>query len=259
MDYILYEKKENVAWITINRPETLNALSTQTLKELLECLNKAQNDMDILCVVLTGAGDKAFSAGGDIKEERDLTSTQAIDFLKLGHSVSLKIQNLRIPVIAAINGYAIGGGMEISLSCDIVIASDNAKFGMPPVKLGIISGFGGTQLAARILGSARAKELMFTGRIFKADEALNLGIVQRVVEKDKLIEEVTALSMEIASMPPYAVRATKESINVGINLDIASAFSLEEKYAAPCYDTADKYEAMTAFLEKRKPNKFTDR
>ena len=259
MDYILYEKKENVAWITINRPETLNALSKQTLEELLKSLDIAEKDMDILCVVLTGAGDKAFSAGGDIREERDLTSYNAMEFLHLGHSIGLKIQNLRIPVIAAINGYAIGGGMEISLSCDIVIAADSAKFGMPPVKLGIISGFGGTQLAARLLGPARAKELMFTGRIFKADEALNLGVVQRVVAKDKLIEEVTALAKEIASMPPYAVRATKESINVGINLDIRSAFALEEKYAAPCYDTADKYEAMTAFLEKRKPNKFTDR
>lgn len=258
-DVVLYEKKGHVAWLTINRPDKLNAMSLEVLEKILQALDQAESDMEVLCLVFTGAGDKAFSAGGDIGEERDMNSQKALEFVQLGHAISLKIQEHRVPVIAAIKGYAIGGGMELALACDMIVASDKSKFGMPPIKLGIMSGFGGTQLAARILGPARAKDLMFTARIFDVGEASRLGLVQRIFPSQDFEKEVTALSEEIAAMPPFAIRSTKESIYKGANLDIQAAFALEETYAAPCYDTEDKYEAMTAFLEKRKPGKFINR
>ena len=258
-DLILYEKKGNVAWITINRPEKMNAMSWEALEGILAAFESAEKDEDVLCLVFKGAGEKAFSAGGDIAQELALTSQKVLKFLKLGHEISLKIQKFRVPVIAAVNGYAVGGGMEFLLACDIVIASEKAKFGMTPIKWGILSGFGGTQLAPRIMGMQRAKELMFTARIFGAEEAFRLGLVQRLVSAEDFIREVTDLSESIAAMPPRAVRLTKEIIGAGMNLDIESAFALEEEYAAPCYDTEDKQEAMTAFLEKRKPRKFVNR
>ena len=259
MNYIISEKKENINWITINRPESSNAISSSVMKELLEALDNAEKDMDVLCVVLTGAGEKAFSAGGDVKEERDTTGAKALKFCDMGHEVCKKLQGLRVPVIAAVNGYALGGGMEFAMACDIIVAADSAKFGLPAVKLGIISGFGGTQNLVRIVGKARSKEIMFTGRMIKAQEALELGIVQKVVLKEELVREVSALAVEIASMPPFAVRTIKEVVSLGIEVDLNTAYDVETKYAALCYDTEDKYEAMTAFIEKRKPEKFINR
>ncbi|MGL4790474.1 MAG: enoyl-CoA hydratase/isomerase family protein, partial [Anaerotignaceae bacterium] len=250
MDFILYEKKENIALITINRPEVLNAMSTQVLNELIEALDIAEKDMDILAVILTGAGEKAFSAGGDVKEELKTTGSMALKFCQLGHDVCTKLQKHRVPIIAAVNGYALGGGMEFALACDMVYAADTAKFGLPSVKLGILSGFGGTQNLTRIVGKARAKEIMFTGRIMKADEVYNLGIVQKVVPKENLMEEVMEFAKTIAAMPPFAIRSTKEVVNAGSHLDMDTAYLVETKYAAQCYDTEDKCEAMTAFLEK---------
>jgi Enoyl-CoA hydratase/carnithine racemase len=258
-EFVLYEKKANVAWITINRPDVLNAISTSVMKELLDYLNVAEKDMDVLCTVITGAGEKAFSAGGDIKEELKTTGAMALKFCSMAHTICSKFQTLRMPVIAAVNGYALGGGMEFALACDFIVAADTAKFGMVAVNLGIISGFGGTQNLVRAVGRARAKELMFTGRIINAQECFDLGIVQKVVEKATFIKEVTALATEIASKPPYAIRATKQSVNRGIEVDIETAYLLESGFATPCYDTEDKYEAMTAFLEKRRPQKFINR
>lgn len=258
-EFVLYEKKENVAWITINRPEALNAISTGVMTELLEYLNQAEKDMDILCIILTGAGEKAFSAGGDVKEELKTTSTMAVEFCTMAHTLCHKFQTLRMPIIAAVNGYALGGGMEFALACDFIIAADTAKFGLPAVNLGIISGFGGTQNLVRAVGKGRAKELMFTGRMIKAQECYDLGLVQKVVEKSNFLEEVTALANEIASKPPYAIRATKEAVTRGVEVDMETAYLLETGFAAPCYDTEDKCEAMTAFIEKRKPGKFINR
>lgn len=259
MNTVLYEKKGAVALITMNRPEAMNAISSEMMEELLGYLSQAEEDKDVLCVVLTGAGEKAFSAGGDVKEERDKTFTTAYGFIEMGHSVCKKLQSLRVPVIAAVNGYALGGGMEFAMACDFIIAADKAKFGLPAVNLGIISGFGGTQNLVRAVGKARAKEIMFTGRMVKADEAFALGIVQKVVEKEQLMEEVMAVAEEIASKPPFAVRTIKEVVTVGVEHDMETAYTIETQYAAPCYDTEDKYEAMTAFIEKRKPNPFINR
>ncbi|MDD3570293.1 MAG: enoyl-CoA hydratase-related protein [Lachnospiraceae bacterium] len=258
-NFVLYEKKENVAWLTINRPESLNAISTGVMEELLAYLNEAEKDMDILCIVLTGAGEKAFSAGGDIKEELKTTSAMAVKFCTMAHTLCSKFQTIRMPVIAAVNGYALGGGMEFALACDFIVAADTAKFGLVAVNMGIISGFGGTQNIVRAVGKARAKELMYTGRMLKAEECYDLGIVQKVVEKATFIDGVTALANEIASKPPYAIRATKEAVTRGVEVDMETAYLLETGYAAPCYDTEDKHEAMTAFIEKRKPNKYINR
>lgn len=258
-ELVLYEKKENVAWITINRPEALNAISTGVMEELLSYLDEAEKDMDVICIVLTGAGEKAFSAGGDVKEELKTTSTMAVKFCTMAHTICNKFQTIRMPVIAAVNGYALGGGMEFALACDFIVAADTAKFGMPAVNLGIISGFGGTQNIVRAVGKARAKEIMYTGRMLKAQECYDLGIVQKIVEKANFIDEVTALANEIASKPPYAIRVTKEAVTRGVEVDMETAYLLETGYAAPCYDTEDKNEAMTAFIEKRKPNKFINR
>ncbi|MCI8342755.1 MAG: hypothetical protein HFE62_06060 [Firmicutes bacterium] len=259
MNHILYEKKDNVAWITINRPETMNAISSDVCDEIIESLEMAEKDTDVLCAVLTGAGEKAFSAGGDIKEERKTTSEMARVFCEKGHSVCRKLQGLRIPVIAAVNGYALGGGMEFAMACDFIVAADTAKFGLPAVNLGIISGFGGTQNLVRIVGLARAKEIMYTGRMMKAQEAFELGIVQTVVEKSALIDEVEKTATLIASKPPFAVRTIKEAVTKGVEMKIADAYDFETEIASACYDTEDKYEAMTAFIEKREPGKFVNR
>lgn len=259
MEFVLYEKKGSVAWVTLNRAETLNAISSLVMEELIGTFEKIEKDMDVLCVVLTGAGEKAFSAGGDIKEERNTTAAKAALFCDMGHTVCQKIQKLRVPVIAAVNGYALGGGMEFAMACDMIVAVENAKFGLPAVKLGIISGFGGTQNLTRIVGKARAKEIMMTGRMIKADEALSLGIIQRVSPKETFIDDVTALANEIAAMPPYAIRATKEVVAIGVELGMDQSYLVETKFAAQCYDTEDKYEAMDAFIEKRAPGTFVNR
>ncbi|MCQ4725530.1 enoyl-CoA hydratase-related protein [Anaerotignum faecicola] len=259
MEYMLYEKKEHVAWITINRPETMNAISSAVCDEILEALDKAEKDKDVLCAVLTGAGEKAFSAGGDIKEELKTTSEMARVFCEKGHDVCRRLQGLRVPAIAAVNGYALGGGMEFAMACDFIVAADTAKFGLPAVNLGIISGFGGTQNLVRIVGRQRAKEIMYTGRMIKADEAKELGIVQTVVEKSALIDEVGKVAAQIVSKPPFAVRTIKEAVTNGVEIPLEKAYMLETDYAAACYDTEDKYEAMTAFIEKRAPGEFINR
>jgi len=250
---IKYEKEEHTAIITINRPDVLNALNTETLKELQCAVYQVKDNKDIRVLIITGEG-KAFVAGGDIAEMSEFTPDNAYNFSKLGNDVFLEIQNLPVPVIAAVNGYALGGGCELAMSCDIRWASDKAKFGQPEVGLGLIPGFGGTQRLARIVGMGRAKELIFTGKMISAQEAFEIGLVNKVLSVDNLIGEVKKLAEEIASRGPFAVKLAKRTINTGINLDIEDALKLEEEAFGMVFSSPQAKEGTKAFLEKRPPN-----
>ncbi|MEM2944304.1 MAG: enoyl-CoA hydratase-related protein [Methanomassiliicoccales archaeon] len=253
---ILLDIEEPFATITINRPKALNALSTTVLRELREALEKCEKDEKVKVVILTGAGEKAFVAGADIAEMSSLGPLDAKSFSEYGNSVFRYIEKMSKPVIAAINGYALGGGCELLMACDIVIASERAKIGQPEVKLGIPPGFGGTQRMSRLIGKMKAKELIFTGEMIDAQEAYRIGLVNRVVPAEKLIEEAKNIAKLIASRGQIAVRMAKQLINEGINIDLDSGLTLEAKGFALCFSTGDQKEGMKAFLEKREA-KFT--
>ncbi|WP_055667045.1 short-chain-enoyl-CoA hydratase [Desnuesiella massiliensis] len=248
---VILEKENKVAIVTINRPKALNALNSETLKELDILIENLENDDEVYAVIITGAGDKAFVAGADITEMKDLNTMEGRRFSILGNKVFRRLENLEKPVIAAIPGFALGGGCELAMACDIRIATDKAKFGQPEVGLGITPGFGGTQRLARIVGLGKAKELIYTGRIMKADEALNIGLVNKVVEADKLMEEAKAMANQIASNAPIAVKLCKVAINRGMQCDIDTALMYEAEAFGECFSTLDQKEGMTAFVEKR--------
>ncbi|WML34472.1 short-chain-enoyl-CoA hydratase [Clostridium sp. OS1-26] len=248
---IIFEKNDKVAIISINRPKALNALNSETLKELDCVIDMIAEDNEIYAVILTGAGEKAFVAGADITEMKDMSVAEGRKFGILGNKVFRKIDLLEKPVIAAVNGFALGGGCELSMACDIRIASTNAKFGQPEVGLGITPGFGGTQRLARIAGMAIAKELIFTGRIIKAEEALRVGLVNKVVELDKVMEEAISFANTIASQAPIAVKYCKAAINRGMQCDIETALMYESEVFGECFATEDQKEGMTAFVERR--------
>lgn len=248
---IIFEKNDKVAIISINRPKALNALNSETLKELDCVVDMIADDNEIYAVILTGAGEKAFVAGADITEMKDMSVAEGRKFGMLGNKVFRKIDLLEKPVIAAVNGFALGGGCELSMACDIRIASTNAKFGQPEVGLGITPGFGGTQRLARIAGMAVAKELIFTGRIMKAEEALRVGLVNKVVEPDKVMEEAISFANTIASQAPIAVKYCKAAINRGMQCDIETALMYESEVFGECFATEDQKEGMTAFVERR--------
>lgn len=254
MEYknFLIKKEENISIIYFNRPNSLNALNSDVLKELNMIIENITNDNSVDVIIITGNG-KAFVAGADISEMKDMNSNEARDFAKLGLDVFRKIELLNKPVIAAINGYALGGGCELLLSCDIKIASDKAKFGQPEVGLGITPGFGGTQRLARLVGLNKAKELIFTGDIIDSNEALRIGLVNRVVEHDLLIEESIKLAKKISKNAQIAVRFAKEAINYGYETDLETALNIEKNLFSLCFSTKDQKEGMSAFLEKRKP------
>lgn len=251
---VILEKENKVAIVTINRPKALNALNSETLKELDILVENLENDDEVYAVIITGAGDKAFVAGADITEMKDLNTMEGRRFSILGNKVFRRLENLEKPVIAAIPGFALGGGCELAMACDIRIATDKAKFGQPEVGLGITPGFGGTQRLARIVGLGKAKELIYTGRIMKADEALNIGLVNKVVEADKLMEEAKAMANQIASNAPIAVKLCKVAINRGMQCDIDTALMYEAEAFGECFSTLDQKEGMTAFVEKREKN-----
>ncbi|MDP4088838.1 MAG: short-chain-enoyl-CoA hydratase [Bacillota bacterium] len=251
LNNVILEKEGKIAVVTINRPKALNALNSDTLKELDYIAAELEKDDDVYAVILTGAGDKAFVAGADITEMKDLNTMEGRKFSILGNKVFRRLENLDKPVIAAINGFALGGGCELSLACDIRLASDRAKFGQPEVGLGITPGFGGTQRLARLVGTGIAKELIYTGKIIKADEALRIGLVNRVVEADKLMEEARALANTIAAQAPIAVKLCKEAINRGIQCDTDTALMYEAEVFGECFSTEDQKEGMSAFVEKR--------
>ncbi|MBZ4663380.1 MAG: enoyl-CoA hydratase/isomerase family protein [Caloramator sp.] len=259
MENISFEKRDNVAVLKISRPKFLNALNSNTLLELDSIIEDVKRDKDIYVLVITGEGNKAFVAGADIKEMSNMFVFEAREFSILGNSVFRKIEELEIPTIAAVNGYALGGGCELSLCCDIRIASENAKFGQPEVTLGITPGFGGTQRLARIIGTSRAKELIYTGRMIDAKEAEKIGLVNKVVPQENLMDEVMDLANSISKNAPVAVRMCKVAINRGIDVDIKTGIQYEAEIFSHCFSTEDQRDAMAAFLDKRKVDKFKNR
>lgn len=259
MTFIKYELAEQVGILTINRLEALNALNTNVLAELDEVLD--QIDFEVTrCLVITGAGNKAFVAGADVAEMADMNEEQARIFGQFGNVIFRKIENLPIPVIAAVNGYALGGGNELALSCDIRLCSENAVFGQPEAGLGITPGFGGTQRLARVIGStSKAKELLFTCRNIKAEEAQSIGLVSAVYPVETLVEEAIKMANRIASQAPIAIRNIKKAVNEGLDLPIDQAIQLEVGLFAACFATQDQKVGMQAFLEKRKDKAFTNK
>jgi enoyl-CoA hydratase len=248
---ILLTVEENIAVITINRPKFLNALNTEVFFELSEVLDSIEKDDSIRAVVLTGSGEKAFVAGADISEMQHKNVLEAREFSALGNRIMLKLENLNKPVIAAVNGFALGGGCELAMACDIRIAGNRAKFGQPEVGLGIIAGFGGTQRLSRLVGSGIAKEILFTGEMINAERAYEIGLVNRVVDASEVVEEAKKMAKTIASKSPLGIVFTKKAVNEGSNLDIERAVSLEAELFGSLFSTNDQTEGMTAFLEKR--------
>ncbi len=248
--HLKLESQNDIGLLTICREEALNALNTELLLEINQILDEIRDDMNIKVLILTGSG-KAFVAGADISEMKAMTAMKARSFSRLGMDVFRKLELMEKPVIAAINGFALGGGLELALACDIRIASKKAKFGQPEVGLGITPGFGGTQRLARLIGPAKAKEYIFTGMMIHADEAETFGLVNRVYEVGVLLQEASNLAEKIASQGQIAVRLAKASINRGLEMSIENGLSMEQELFAMCFSTADQVEGMSAFLEKR--------
>ena len=250
---VLLEKEGNIAIVTINRPKALNALNSETLKELNVVIEDLENDKEIYCVILTGSGEKSFVAGADISEMKDLDSKGGKEFGLLGNKVFRRLENLDKPVIAAISGFALGGGCELAMACDIRIASAKAKFGQPEVGLGITPGFSGTQRLPRLVGLGKAKELIYTAAVIHAEEACRIGLVNKVVESEELMNECMAMAKTIAAKAPLAVRYAKEAINRGVETDMDTGIVIENGLFGLCFATTDQKEGMEAFLWKRKP------
>ena len=258
MEYIVYEQKGAYAVITISREKALNALNSQVLDELDKTLDGVNLD-EVRCLILTGAGTKSFVAGADIGEMSTLTKAEGEAFGKKGNDVFRKLETFPIPVIAAVNGFALGGGCEISMSCDIRICSDNAVFGQPEVGLGITPGFGGTQRLARLVGPGMAKQMIYTARNIKADEALRIGLVNAVYTQEELMGAAEKMAAGIAKNAPIAVRNCKKAINDGLDADMDEAIVIEETLFGDCFESYDQKEGMAAFLEKRKVEKFLNK
>ncbi|BDF48030.1 enoyl-CoA hydratase [Lachnospiraceae bacterium] len=258
MEYIVYEQKGSYAVITISREKALNALNSQVLDELDKTLDGV-NLEEVRCLILTGAGSKSFVAGADIGEMSTLTKAEGEAFGKKGNDVFRKLETFPVPVIAAVNGFALGGGCEISMSCDIRICSDNAVFGQPEVGLGITPGFGGTQRLARLVGPGMAKQMIYTARNIKADEALRIGLVNAVYAQEELMGAAEKMAAGIAKNAPIAVRNCKKAINDGLDADMDDALVIEEKLFGDCFESYDQTEGMAAFLEKRKVEKFLNK
>lgn len=250
---IILEKKDGVGIIKINRPQVLNALDKETVRELLKAVTELEDDKKIKSAILTGEG-KAFIAGADIKQMKDMSPLEAKEFAELGHSLPMKIEESRLPFIAAVNGYALGGGCEVMMACDICIVAKSAKIGQPEINLGINPGFGGTQRLPRIVGLMKAKELLLTGRNMDAQEAYGIGLVNKVVDDEKLMEEVEKLAINIAGKSAVQVSFIKALVNKGSHVDLNSACALEISYFSTSFSTHDQKEGMSAFLEKRKAN-----
>ncbi|MCM8711205.1 short-chain-enoyl-CoA hydratase [Clostridium sp. SYSU_GA19001] len=248
---IIFEKEDNIALVTINRPKALNALNSETLKDLEAVIEMLEKDSEIYAVILKGSGDKAFVAGADISEMKDLNEEQGREFGRLGNKVFRRLEKLNKPTIAAISGFALGGGCELAMACDIRIASEKARFGQPEAGLGITPGFGGTQRLARLIGAGRAKELIYTGEMIKADEAYRIGLVNKIVALEALLDEAKAMAKKIAENAPIAVKLCKDAIDRGLQVDIDSAIEIEAEDFGKCFSTEDQKEGMSAFLEKR--------
>lgn len=258
MEFVTYETEGAVGIITINRPKALNALNSQVLDDLNETFDSVDLG-EIRALILTGAGEKSFVAGADIGEMSSLTKAEGEAFGKKGNDIFRKIETFPIPVIAAINGFALGGGCEIAMSCDIRLCSENAVFGQPEVGLGITPGFGGTQRLARIVGVGRAKEMIYGARNIKADDAYRIGLVNHVYPLEELIPAAKKMAAGIAKNAPIAVRNCKKAINEGLQVDMDQAIVIEEKLFGDCFESYDQKEGMAAFLEKRKVEAFLNK
>ncbi len=247
---IRYEVKDSVGIATINRPEALNALNSTVIEELSALVNEIENDKALRALVITGEG-RSFVAGADIAEQCPLDLAGGRAWGRRGSALFRKIELLEIPTIAAVNGFALGGGCELAMACDIILASEKAKFGQPEVGLGITPGFSGTQRLARRIGAARAKELIFSGKMIKADEAKEVGLVNAVHAPETLMDAALEMAQSFAKNAPIAVKYSKACIDRGLQTDLDSGIAMENELFAMCFGTEDQKEGMTAFLEKR--------
>jgi enoyl-CoA hydratase len=251
---LLVEKKEKYAIVTLNRPEKLNALNNETIGELEQVMRELDNDQNVRCVILTGAGEKAFVAGADITEISNLDSKSGKEFALRGQGVFRYIEGMKKPVIAAVNGFALGGGCELAMACHIRLVSSKAKFGQPEINLGIIPGYGGTQRLPRLIGLSNALQLLLSGEMIDADRALALGLASEVSEPDKLMESAESLAGLLTSRAPLAVQYILKAVYRGIDTDLENALDIEAKYFGEVCDSEDMKEGTAAFLEKRKAN-----
>jgi len=250
---IIFEIHENVAVVKFNRPKAMNAVNTHVLTEIGDALDRIENEATIRAVVLTGEGEKSFVAGADISEMVNLTPIQLRKFSRDGQDILFRLEGLPIPVIACVNGFALGGGTEIAMACDFIYASEKAKFGQPEINLGVIPGFGGTQRLSRLVGKAMAKELCMTGVIISAQDAKEIGLVNKVFPPDKLWEETMKAAKTMAGKGRVSIRAMKQCIDRGFDVDLHSGCYMESDAFALCMASPDGKEGMTAFLEKRQP------
>ncbi|GKU26405.1 short-chain-enoyl-CoA hydratase [Clostridium folliculivorans] len=251
---VILEKEGSIAIVTINRPKALNALNSETLKDIDTVVSELEKDKEVYAVILTGAGEKSFVAGADISEMKDLNEEQGREFGALGNKVFRRLEVLDKPVIAAISGFALGGGCELAMACDIRIASEKARFAQPESGLGITPGFGGTQRLPRIVGLGKAKELIYTGDMVNAAEALRIGLVNKVVPLESLMDEAKALANKIAQNAPIAVKLCKDAIDRGMQVSIDEAIVIEAEDFGKCFATEDQKEGMAAFVERREKN-----
>ncbi|MEN6347883.1 MAG: short-chain-enoyl-CoA hydratase [Syntrophomonas sp.] len=249
---VLLEKEDKIAILSINRPKALNALNKDTLLEIRQAVQEVSADDSIDLLIITGAGDKSFVAGADIAFMQNLTAIEGRAFGALGNQVFMMIEAMEKPVIAAVNGFALGGGCELAMSCDFRIASTKAKFGQPEVGLGITPGFGGTQRLPRLVGSGMAKQMLYTADVIDANEAFRIGLVNQVVAPEELMDTVKAIAKRIISKAQIAVRLSKAAANEGMQTDIHRAMTIEADVFGLCFATEDQKEGMTAFIEKRK-------
>jgi len=254
MSTVLYEQAGKIVTITINRPDAMNAIDPETQDALCDAWTRFRDDDGAWVAILTGAGEKAFIAGADISEMGRFTPVQALDFALLGQEVLGFIERMPQPVIGAINGFALGGGCEVAMACDLLVAAESAKFGQPEVNLGIIPGYGGTQRLPRLVGRNLAKELVLTGDMITAQRAFEIGLVNKVVPAGELMPAARELARKILSRGPVAVRLAKMAMNRGLDLDLGNACALEAGAFATGFATADRAEGIAAFLEKRKPD-----
>ena len=248
-----FETKGGVGTLTINRPQALNALNRQVLMELDAFLEYMWDDNDLKCLIVTGQGEKAFVAGADIKELAGLDTQGARSFSELGHNVLLSFEQWRVPIIAAVNGFALGGGCELAMACDFILASENASFGLPEVGLGLIPGFGGTKRLAQFVGMPRASEMMFSGARYSSAQAAQFGLVNRVVPLAQLLPAAQEIAGQIALKAPVAVGAAKKSLRTGYHLPLNQALVVEKEIFGDLYKTQDHKEGLNAFIEKRAP------
>lgn len=255
---ISFEQDKSIGIVYINRPKALNALNHAVLTELSSLFDKISADRTVKVLIITGTGDKAFAAGADIAGMQQMTALEGRSWGQLGQAVFRKLEELPQPVIAAVNGFALGGGCELAMACDMRIASNKARFGQPEVTLGICPGFGGTQRLARLVGRGRAMELLLTGGMADAAEAMRIGLVNRVVAPEDLISEARKLAEQIITKAPVAVSLCKAAVNRGLEMDLAEGIAYEAEVFGLCFSTADQKEGMSAFLAKRKPE-FTGR